>query len=188
MRAVRGPAAARPDDRRRIAVKHPAELTSAILRDLLDEIVVVDDEAISQAIVLLLERSKLVVEGAGRRRSRLSSPGWFPATGPVCAVLAGGNIDATTLMSVTRYGLTASGRYLVVAIVIPDRPGRAREHRRRDRGERANVLAVTHYREGRNDRRARDGGRAHARDARRGALADSDPDAHRGRLHRAAPP
>ena len=48
-----------------IAVKYPAELTSAILRDLLDEVVVVDDEAISQAIVLLLERSKLVVEGAG---------------------------------------------------------------------------------------------------------------------------
>ena len=48
-----------------IAVKYPAELTSAILRDLLDEVVVVEDEAISQAIVLLLERSKLVVEGAG---------------------------------------------------------------------------------------------------------------------------
>lgn len=132
-----------------IAVKHPGELTSAILRDLLDEIVVVDDDAISQAIVLLLERSKLVVEGAGAAPVAALLEGLVPGTGAVCAVLAGGNIDATTLISVTRYGLTASGRYLVVAVVIPDRPGElakivgviAREH--------ANVLAVTHRREGR---------------------------------------
>ena len=106
-----------------IAVKYPAELTSAILRDLLDEVVVVDDEAISQAIVLLLERSKLVVEGAGAAPVAAVLGGLVPGDGPVCAVLAGGNIDATTLMSVTRFGLTSSGRYLVVAIVIPDRPG-----------------------------------------------------------------
>ena len=64
-----------------IAVKYPAELTSAILRDLLDEVVVVDDEAISQAIVLLLERSKLVVEGAG--------------AAPVAAAARGGSCRAT---------------------------------------------------------------------------------------------
>jgi threonine dehydratase len=132
-----------------IAVKYPAELTSAILRDLLDEVVVVDDEAISQAIVLLLERSKLVVEGAGAAPVAALVAGLVPGTGPVCAVLAGGNIDATTLMSVTRYGLTVSGRYLVVAIVIPDRPGELANIVSLIAGERANVLAVTHYREGR---------------------------------------
>ena len=63
-----------------IAVKYPAELTSAILRDLLDEVVVVDDEAISQAIVLLLERSKLVVEGAGAAPVAACSGGSCPAT------------------------------------------------------------------------------------------------------------
>ena len=153
-----------------IAVKHPAELTSAILGDLLDEVVVVDDEAISQAIVLLLERSKLVVEGAGAAPVAALVAGLVPGTGPVCAVLAGGNIDATTLMSVTRYGLTASGRYLVVAIVIPDRPGELANIVAAIARERANVLAVTHYREGSHDRRPRDGGRAHTRDARRGTL------------------
>jgi threonine dehydratase len=132
-----------------IAVKYPAELTSAILRDLLDDVVVVDDEAISQAIVLLLERSKLVVEGAGAAPVAALVAGLVPGEGPVCAVLAGGNIDATTLMSVTRYGLTASGRYLVVAIVIPDRPGELANIVGLIAGERANVLAVTHYREGR---------------------------------------
>ncbi len=132
-----------------IAVKYPAELTSAILRDLLDEVVVVDDEAISQAIVLLLERSKLVVEGAGAAPVAAVLAGLVPGDGPVCAVLAGGNIDATTLMSVTRFGLTSSGRYLVVRIVIPDRPGQLANIVGVIAAERANVLAVTHYREGR---------------------------------------
>src|SRR5262249_9371663 len=103
-----------------IAVKRPGELTSAILRDLLDEVVVVDDMAISQAIVLLLERSKLVVEGAGAAPVAAVLGGRVGGEGPVCCVLAGGNIDATTLISVTRNGLTVDGRYLVVAILIPD--------------------------------------------------------------------
>ena len=111
--------------------------------------VVVEDEAISQAIVLLLERSKLVVEGAGAAPVAAVLGGLVPGDGPVCAVLAGGNIDATTLMSVTRFGLTSSGRYLVVRIVIPDRPGQLANIVGVIAAERANVLAVTHYREGR---------------------------------------
>ena len=133
-----------------IAVKYPAELTSAILRDLLDEVVVVDDEAISQALVLLLERSKLVVEGAGAAPVAALLQGLVPGSDPVCAVLAGGNIDATTLVSVTRFGLTSSGRYLVVAITIPDRPGQLARIVAAVAAQRANVLSVTHHREGRN--------------------------------------
>ena len=133
-----------------IAVKYPAELTSAILRDLLDEVVVVDDEAISQALVLLLERSKLVVEGAGAAPVAALLQGLVPGSDPVCAVLAGGNIDATTLVSVTRFGLTSSGRYLVVAIMIPDRPGQLARIVAAVAAQRANVLSVTHHREGRN--------------------------------------
>lgn len=133
-----------------IAVKYPAELTSAILRDLLDDVVVVDDEAISQALVLLLERSKLVVEGAGAAPVAALLDGLVPGSGPVCAVLAGGNIDATTLISVTRFGLTSSGRYLVVAILIPDRPGQLARIVAAVAAHNANVLSVTHHREGRN--------------------------------------
>jgi threonine dehydratase len=132
-----------------IAIKSPAEMTSAILRELLDDIVVVDDEAISQAIVLLLERSKLVVEGAGAAPVAALLGGLVPGDGPVCAVLAGGNIDATTLMSVARFGLTSSGRYLIVRIVIPDRPGQLARIVGVIGAAHANVLAVTHYREGR---------------------------------------
>lgn len=133
-----------------IAVKYPAELTTAILADLLDEVVVVDDEAISQALVLLLERSKLVVEGAGAAPVAALLQGLVPGSDPVCAVLAGGNIDATTLVSVTRFGLTSSGRYLVVAIMIPDRPGQLARIVAAVAAQRANVLSVTHHREGRN--------------------------------------
>ena len=133
-----------------IAVKYPAELTSAILRDLLDDVVVVDDAAISQALVLLLERSKLVVEGAGAAPVAALLQGLVRGDDPACAVLAGGNIDATTLVSVTRFGLTSSGRYLVVAILIPDRPGQLAGIVAAAASLRANVLSVTHHREGRN--------------------------------------
>jgi threonine dehydratase len=132
-----------------IAVKQPGRMTSVVLRDLLDEIVVVDDEEIARAIVLLLERSKLVVEGAGAAPVAAVLADRVGGDGFACPVLAGGNIDATTLGSVVRYGLTASGRYLVVRILIPDRPGQLARIVTAIAARRANVIAVTHHREGR---------------------------------------
>jgi threonine dehydratase len=133
-----------------IAVKRPGELTSAILRDLLDDVVAVDDEAISRAIVMLLERSKLVVEGAGAAPVAALLAGLVPAEGQACVILAGGNIDATTLISVTRRGLTVDGRYLAVALLIPDRAGQLAQIVGIIAAERANVIAIQHHREGRN--------------------------------------
>jgi threonine dehydratase len=133
-----------------IAVKHPGATARAVLDDLLDDVVVVDDDEISQAIVLLLERSKLVVEGAGAAPVAAILAGRVGGRGPVCAVLAGGNMDATTMSSVIRYGLTASGRYLVVALLIPDRPGELARIVGMIAEQRANVLAIQHHREGRN--------------------------------------
>jgi threonine dehydratase len=131
-------------------VKRPGTLTRAILTDLLDEIVVVDDESISQAIVLLLERAKLVVEGAGAAPVAALLAGLVAGDGFVCPILAGGNIDATTLISVVRHGLTSSGRYLVVQLLIPDRPGELATIVGTIAEERANILAIAHHREGRN--------------------------------------
>jgi threonine dehydratase len=133
-----------------IAVKSPGELAGPIVREVLDEIVVADDEEISQAIVLLLERSKLVVEGAGAAPVAAILAGRVSGEGFACALLAGGNVDATTLGSVVRFGLTASGRYLVVKILISDRPGELAGIVGVIGDERANVIAVTHHREGRN--------------------------------------
>jgi len=131
-----------------IAVKRPGELTSALLDDLLADVVTVTDEEISQAIVLLLERAKLVVEGAGAAAMAALLAGRVGGDGPVVALLSGGNIDPTLLIQVMRYGLTVSGRYLVVRTRLPDRPGELIKLLSLFSEEHANVVSVEHHREG----------------------------------------
>jgi threonine dehydratase len=131
-----------------IAVKQPGELTSAILREHLDDVVTVSDEEISEAIVLLMERAKLVVEGAGAASLAALLAGRVGGSGPVCLVLSGGNIDPTLLITVMRYGLTQAGRYLVVRSRIPDRPGELIKLLTLVAEQRVNVVSVEHHREG----------------------------------------
>src|SRR6476661_559367 len=107
-----------------IWVKIPSDFTMPLLEDLLDDIVAVNDEEIGEAIVLLLERAKLVVEGAGAVGvAALLSGKVGGGKGTAVPVLSGGNIDATMLISVMRHGLTSAGRYLVVRTSLSDRPG-----------------------------------------------------------------
>jgi threonine dehydratase len=131
-----------------IAVKQPGALTSAILDDVLDEMITVSDEEISEAIVLLLERTKLVVEGAGAVGVAALLAGRVGGSGPAVAVLSGGNIDPTMLISVVRHGLTVAGRYLVVRTQLADRPGELIKLLALIAEERGNVIAVEHHREG----------------------------------------
>jgi threonine dehydratase len=131
-----------------ILVKHPGELTMSILSDVVDELVEVDDELISEAIVLLLERAKLVVEGAGAVGVAALLGGKVGGTGPVAIVLSGGNIDPTLLISVMRHGLTLGGRYLVIRTRIPDRPGELVKLLSLIAEARGNVVSVEHHREG----------------------------------------
>jgi len=131
-----------------IAVKHPGTLTMGILDELLDDVVHVEDEEIAEAITLLLERAKLVVEGAGAASVAALMAGTVGGDGDACALLSGGNIDPTLLISVMRHGLTRAGRYLVMRTTISDRPGglvRMLELVARERG---NVVSVEHHREG----------------------------------------
>jgi threonine dehydratase len=131
-----------------IAVKKPSELTGSILRETLADIVTVSDEEISEAIVLLLERGKLVVEGAGAASLAAVLADRVGGSGQVCALLSGGNIDPTLLISVMRHGLTLSGRYLVVRTKISDRPGELLKLLSLVAEERVNVISVEHHREG----------------------------------------
>jgi threonine dehydratase len=131
-----------------IAVKEPGVLTSAILGERLDDVVTVTDEEIARAIVLLLERVKLVVEGAGAASVAALLGGKVPDAGAACAVLSGGNIDASLLIEVTRYGLTRAGRFLVVRSRIDDRPGELAKLLGLVAAEGVNLLAVDHHREG----------------------------------------
>ncbi len=131
-----------------IAVKYPGELTMEILGRLLDEVVVVNDDEISDAITLLLERSKLLVEGAGAVGVAAVLAGKVAGTGSVCPVISGGNIDPTTLMSVLRHGMTVEGRYLAMRTRLRDRPGELIRVCELVAGESANIVQIEHRREG----------------------------------------
>jgi len=132
-----------------IQVKKPGDLTMSILEQVCDQLVPVTDEEISEAIVLLLERVKLVVEGAGAVGVAALLAGRVgEGDGPVAIVLSGGNIDPTLLISVMRHGLTQAGRYLVVRTRLPDRPGELAKLLGLLGAARVNVLSVEHHREG----------------------------------------
>jgi threonine dehydratase len=131
-----------------IAVKIPSDFTTPLLEDLLDDMVAVSDEEISEAIVLLLERAKLVVEGAGAVGVAALLSGKAVVSGTAVPVLSGGNIDPTMLISVMRHGLTVAGRYLVVRTQLSDRPGELIKLLSLVAEERGNVISVEHHREG----------------------------------------
>jgi threonine dehydratase len=130
-----------------VAVKKPGDLTSSILDRVLDDIVSVTDEEITESIVLLLERSKLVVEGAGAVGLAAILGDKVGGEGSVVAVLSGGNIDATMLISVMRRGLAVAGRFLVLRTRVPDRPGELATLLTLLANDRVNVVEVEHQRE-----------------------------------------
>ncbi|MFF4773899.1 threonine ammonia-lyase [Microtetraspora fusca] len=129
-----------------IAVGRPGELPFELIHYLVDSVVTVSEETLSRALLLCLERSKLVVEPAGVAgvAALLDHPHAFEP--PVVAVLSGGNIDPLLLAKVLRHGLAAAGRYLAFRIRLTDRPGAlaALLARLADLG--ANVLDVVHER------------------------------------------
>jgi threonine dehydratase len=133
-----------------IAVKRPGELTLPLVEQHLDGIATVSDDQVAQAMVLLLERSKLVVEGAGAVGVAALASGKIepPAEGGICVVLSGGNVDASRLAECIRLGETAAGRRLVVWTVVPDRPGALAALLRVVAEQGANVMDVEHIREG----------------------------------------
>jgi threonine dehydratase len=131
-----------------IAVKQPGALTRPILDERLADVAVVSDEQLAEAIVLLLERTKLVVEGAGAAPVAALLAGMGGGDGPVCTLLSGGNIDATVLIQVARHGLTRAGRFLVVRTRVPDRPGQLGALLTGLASHGVNVVEVQHHREG----------------------------------------
>ena len=108
-----------------IAVKRPGDYTLPLVERYVDEVVTVSDDQVAEAMVLLLERSKLVVEGAGAVAVAALMHGRVapPDGGEICAVLSGGNVDASLLSECIRLGETAARRRVVISTVVPDRPG-----------------------------------------------------------------
>lgn len=129
-----------------IAVKKPGELTFELCSRYVDEIVTVDDDEIAQAILLLMERGKMVAEGAGAAAVAAIMSRKFDVSGKVVAVISGGNIDVTMISRIIEKGLLRAGRVSKLRILMQDRPGQLEQVSRLIAGAGANVMAVHHDR------------------------------------------
>ncbi|MFF2556971.1 threonine ammonia-lyase [Nocardia sp. NPDC058058] len=134
-----------------IAVGLPGEVPFGHIVDCAPAIVTVDEDALSKALLLCMERAKLIVEPAGAAAVAAlmaCAPEELDLRGPVCAVLSGGNIDPLLLTRVIGHGLSAAGRYLAARVTISDRPGSLSRLLAELGKTGASVLDVVHYRTG----------------------------------------
>jgi threonine dehydratase len=133
-----------------IAVKRPGTLTLGLVREWVDEVVVVAEDDLAEAIVMLLEKAKLVVEGAGAAgvAALLCGAAGAAPEGSTVVVLSGGNVDAGLLAVVARRHETLAGRRLVVFTRVPDRPGALATLLECVAEAGGNIVDVSHLREG----------------------------------------
>lgn len=135
-----------------IAVGKPGEIPFEIIKELVDEVVTVSEDAIAKALIFLMERSKLVVEPAGAvsvaalLEGKLAELDIYPQN--VVAVLSGGNIDPMLMLRVIQHGLAAADRFLTVKMMLKDRPGELATISGIIANSDANVIGVDHSRIG----------------------------------------
>ncbi len=129
-----------------IKVGRPGDVPFELVGELVDEVCTVTEDELSAALLLCLERAKMVVEPAGASpvAALLSRPDAFE--GPVVAVLSGGNVDPVLMERVLRHGMAAQGRYLAVRLRLTDRPGALASLLGALSVVDANVLDVSHVR------------------------------------------
>jgi threonine dehydratase len=132
-----------------IAVSKPGELNFQIIKHAVDDVVTVDDGETAKALLVLLERAKLVVEPAGAVGvAALLSGKVLGPLGKTVIILSGGNIDPLVMERVISHGLSASERYLKLRIPLPDRPGQLARTAALVAEANANVVEVLHTRHG----------------------------------------
>ncbi|PZF55441.1 threonine ammonia-lyase [Curtobacterium sp. MCBD17_034] len=131
-----------------IAVARPGELNFPLVRDLVDEIVTVADDDVARALLVLLERAKLVVEPAGAVGVAAIMAGTIRDSGRTVVVLSGGNIDPLMMERVITRGLVAAQRYVAIRIMLPDRPGQLALVSQVISDAGANIVEVLHTRHG----------------------------------------
>jgi putative copper export protein len=132
-----------------IAVARPGTLNFDIIKDTVDEVVTVSDDDTARALVMLLERAKLVVEPAGAVGVAAIMAKKIKNSGKTVAILSGGNIDPLLLQRIVGHGLAASERYLKLRVMLPDRPGQLARTAEIVSEQNANVVEVLHTRHGR---------------------------------------
>ena len=133
-----------------IAVKRPGELTLELVRRWVDQIVVVPEDDVAEAMVLLMERAKLVVEGAGAVgvAALLARVVSGAGSGTTVAILSGGNVDSGDLAQIARRHESLAGHRLVLLARVPDRPGALARVLSLVGAQGANLVDVQHIREG----------------------------------------
>ncbi|MCC9195552.1 threonine ammonia-lyase [Arthrobacter sp. zg-Y820] len=131
-----------------IAVGRPGQLPFSIIKELVDDVVTVSEDSLARALIFLLERSKMVVEPAGAVGVAALMDGKIENPGNTAVILSGGNIDPMLMLKVIQRGLAAAGRYLVVRILLDDRPGSLATISRIIAESDANVTGVDHTRVG----------------------------------------
>ncbi len=130
-----------------IAVKRPGALTYSIIERLVDDVVLVKDEAIINAVLLLMERNKMLVEGAGAAGLAALLSGAISLKGKkVLVPLTGGNIDINLVSRFIEHGLASAGRYFVIHTRLTDRPGELMRMLNIIAEMRINVIDVRHQR------------------------------------------
>ncbi|HEY8911998.1 threonine ammonia-lyase [Lacisediminihabitans sp.] len=133
-----------------IAVSKPGILNFEIVKNAVDEVITVTDDDIARAMLVLIERAKLVVEPAGAVSVAAILTGQVVNSGTTVAILSGGNIDPLVMERVLSRGLAASDRYLKIRLMLPDRPGQLARVAELISEANANVVEVLHTRHGRN--------------------------------------
>jgi threonine dehydratase len=131
-----------------IALKSPSPLTLAHVQAYVQDVIMVGEEEISQALLLLLERAKAVVEPSGATALAAVLSGKVGGSGPVVALLSGGNVDPLLLTKVIDHGLSAAGRYVALRVVVEDTPGNLAALTAEVARLGLNVLSVEHHRSG----------------------------------------
>ena len=131
-----------------IAVSKPGRIPFELIKKYIDKVVTVSENDIAKAILVLLERSKQVVEPAGAVAVAALMSGKAKAKGKTVAILSGGTMDPLLLQRVIRHGLSTADRYTNFSVMLPDRPGQLALTAEVIAGAHANVIEVLHTRHG----------------------------------------
>ena len=129
-----------------ISVKVPGQITFGIIKNMIDDIVLVEDTDITKAMFLLMERMKFVVEPAGAASLAYLLAKKPPAKKKIVVILAGGNVDMYLLGQIVDKGLAAMGRLVKLSILLPDRPGSFKTIVDEISAANANIVEVVHDR------------------------------------------
>jgi threonine dehydratase len=131
-----------------IAVSKPGRVPFELIKKHLDKVVTVSENEIARSILVLLERSKQVVEPAGAVGVAALIAGKLKLKGKTVVILSGGNMDPLLLQRVVRHGLAAAERYTTISVMLPDRPGQLALTAKVIADSNANVVEVLHTRHG----------------------------------------